>query len=86
MAKLYRRLDPDIVQVHGEFELPPGEYKTGDLGQVNEGDILLSVGPSEYAYFKVFRGCIVYHRDSGPAVEYKSGYVQYWKYGKSYLP
>lgn len=86
MTTPYRRLDPDIVRVHGEFELPPGEYKTGDPERVNEGDILLLITHSQYTYLKVIHGSIVYHRDSGPALESRYGYVEYWKYGRSYLP
>ena len=82
----YMRIPTELISVHGEFELPPGEYKTGRLNRTEEGDVMLSVDSHMYIYTTVINDKIEYHHDGGPAIEHRNGYREFWKNGKKYLP
>lgn len=59
------RIPTELISVHGEFELPPGEYKTGKLNRMEEGDVILSIESQMYVYTKVINYKIEYHHDGG---------------------
>lgn len=82
----YQKIPIELIAVYGELELPPGEYKTGKLNRMEEGDVVLTVDSQMYTYTKVINCKVEYHHDGGPAIEHRDGYQEFWKNGKNYLP
>jgi len=78
----FKPLPPiEVISVHGEWGFNPGYYKSGDLHQINEGEVVLHVTEFSYSYYLRMDGFWVYHKEDGPAVAYKAGSSKHYIYG-----